>query len=68
MDSERGFSFKTPDLKKTIDLSELPRFTAPEKSYSQIAQAAIIDFGLLTIYIILTFTIAFFRFVKYDVR
>lgn len=68
MDSERGFSFKTPDLKKTIDLSELPRFTAPEKSYSQIAQATIIDIGLLTIYIILTFTIAFFKFVKYDVR
>ena len=51
-----------------LDLSELPRFEAPEQSYSQSVQPTIIDLGILSVFSVLAFAGAFMAFIRYDVR
>ena len=51
-----------------LDASGMPRFEPPVENVSQVFQASIFDFGLLSIYTILAFGGAFLAFVRYDVR
>jgi len=51
-----------------LEVSDLPRFTAPTVSFTQACAPTIIDFGLLGIYTILAFAGAFVAFLRYDVR
>ncbi|MGH7491313.1 MAG: ABC transporter permease subunit [bacterium] len=51
-----------------LDVSDLPRFTAPQITFSEAFAPAIIDFGLLGIYAILTFACAFVAFLRCDIR
>lgn len=51
-----------------IDVSEMPRYEAPEQSLSNALAPSIIDFGLLAFFSIAAFAGAFLAFVRYDVR
>lgn len=51
-----------------LDVSDLPRFTAPEIAFAQAFAPTILDFGLLAVYTMLAFAGAFVAFIKYDVR
>jgi ABC-type transport system involved in multi-copper enzyme maturation permease subunit len=68
IDSERGLSVKTPDMKKTIDISEMPQFQQPVQPFYKILEASVIDFGLLLMYCLLSFVLSVYFFLKYDVR
>lgn len=68
IDSEAGFKIDTGREKGAIDLSELPRFSAPQKTNSEIAQAALIDSSVISLFTILIFAAGFFSFLRFDVR
>lgn len=68
MDSETGFNVSTPRDQTVIDVSDMPRFTPPERSLSNIMDAAVIDLGLLILWAMVAFLIAFIRFLRYDLR
>ena len=51
-----------------LEVSDLPRFTAPENSFAEAMAPTILDFGLLGIYTLLAFAGALMAFLKYDVR
>ena len=53
---------------KSLDVSELPQFDAPEHTIRDVAAPMIIDSGLLALYIAFAFAGAFWGFVRYDVR
>ncbi len=56
------------DSDETLDLSELPRFTAPRYTYEEALAPTIVDMGLLALYSLLAFAGAFVAFLRYDVR
>jgi len=68
IDSDRGLSVKTPDMKKTIDISEMPQFQQPEQSFSEVFKASAMDFSLLLVYSLIAFILSVFFFIRYDVR
>lgn len=51
-----------------LDLSDMPQFTHPEKEFSTVVSAAVVDYGLLGLMTLLAFAGAFVAFVRYDVR
>ncbi|MBT72572.1 MAG: hypothetical protein CMQ15_11140 [Gammaproteobacteria bacterium] len=53
---------------QAIDSSDMPQFIATQESLAEVAQASLLDFGLLSIFTFLAFAGAFFAFVRYDVR
>ncbi len=68
MDSENGISIDTPDLNKTIDTSEIPKFQEPALSYASVVNATVIDLGLLIIYSIVSLFLSLVAFIRYDLR
>ncbi len=68
MDSESGMSIKMADMKKTIDLSEMPRFIDQPRRLANVLGQTIIDFGILSVMSLIILGGAFFAFVRYDVR
>ena len=64
----RGRRGQFSDDQETLDLSELPRFEAPEETYAEAVAPTIIDFGLLSLFSLLAFAGAFLAFIRYDVR
>lgn len=68
INSESGLSVRTPDMKKTIDISEMPEFNQPKQSFSKVINASMVDFGLIVLYTLIFFVLSIIYFVKYDVR
>jgi ABC-type transport system involved in multi-copper enzyme maturation permease subunit len=66
--SDTGMKFSLGRAGGSLDVSDLPRFTAPEMSFAEALAPAVIDFGLLAVYAILAFVGAFVAFLRYDVR
>jgi ABC-type transport system involved in multi-copper enzyme maturation permease subunit len=66
--SEDGFDMSSFDSDQSLDLSALPRYQHPDRSFSESFSTAVIDFGILGIYSLLAFAGAFLRFLKYDIR
>ena len=54
--------------KGKLDTSDRPQFQLTNRSFSEIVQPALIDFGLLMIYSFLALIGAFVGFLRYDVR
>ena len=54
--------------KGKLDTSDRPRFQPTERSFAEILQPALVDFGLLMIYSFLALVGAFVGFLRYDVR
>jgi ABC-type transport system involved in multi-copper enzyme maturation permease subunit len=67
-DSESGFSFKTADLKKTLDISEMPQFEQPQIRLSALLPETLIDFFILAAACLLTFSLSWLAFLRYDLR
>ena len=54
--------------KGKLDTSDRPRFQPTDRSFAEILQPALVDFGLLLIYSFLALVGAFVGFLRYDVR
>jgi hypothetical protein len=54
--------------KSNLDLSEIPKFVQPHKSYAHIFQSIFIDLGLIVLFSILAFAGAFRMFLNFDLR
>lgn len=68
VDSESGVKIDFGRDDQTLDTSEMPQYSAPVLSTSNALSKSILDFGLLGIFIILTFGGAFISFLRYDMR
>jgi ABC-type transport system involved in multi-copper enzyme maturation permease subunit len=66
--SDTGMKFSMGREGGALEVSDLPRFTAPKTTFAEAFAPTIIDFGLLAIYTMLAFTGAFVAFLRYDVR
>jgi len=67
-DSSSNFSTTSGRKQNKLDLSGLPRFEPPTVTLADAVSPAVTDFGILAIYIILTFMGAFVAFLRYDLR
>ena len=67
-DSESGMKITLGRDGGALEVSDLPRFTAPELSFAEALAPTIVDFGLLAVYTMLAFAGAFVAFLRYDVR
>ena len=56
------------DNDEPLDLSELPRFQAPDYTFKEAVAPTIVDMGLLALYSLLAFAGGFVAFLRYDVR
>lgn len=68
IDTEKGVSIGTPRDQAAIDASQLPVFSPPSLTFSDAADAVLLDVGLLLVFSILAFGGAFAAFLRYDVR
>ena len=68
MDSDAGFNFVTDQNEANLDLSDMPRFQAPEQSFAKLLAQTLLDISLLLLYSIAVLGGALVAFVKYDVR
>jgi len=68
LDSDTGFNINTPDMSNTIDAGSIPKFSSAKISFVENLNKAIPDFGLLSVYCLLTFLFSVLFFIKYDVR
>lgn len=68
VDSEEGVKIDFGRNDQTLDTSELPRYEAPLVLASNTFGNSILDFGLLGIFIILSFGGSFLAFLRYDMR
>ena len=66
--SDDGFNIKSPGQDVELDLSDLPRFSLSSPKYKDSIAPAIIDFGLLSVFIMAAFAGAFVSFLRYDIR
>lgn len=67
-DSESGFSVRQGRDEGSLDLSQLPVFSAPVYTFSEALKPSIIDMGILVLFTLIAFAGAFVMFLKYDVR
>ena len=67
-DSDKGFKIGTSRDDAGLDLSDKPQYVHPKANDAEIAQAVVVDFGLLLILCLLSFAAAFVAFLRYDVR
>lgn len=67
-DSDTGMKITMGREGGALEVSDLPRFTAPELSFAEAFAPTIVDFGLLAVYTMLAFAGAFAAFLRYDVR
>jgi ABC-type transport system involved in multi-copper enzyme maturation permease subunit len=68
MDSETGVQIDFGRNDQTLDTSELPRFSAPIVEAGVSLGSSLLDFGLLLMFIILSFGGSFMAFLRYDMR
>jgi hypothetical protein len=67
VDSNTGIKIEA-GRELALDLSDMPQFTHPQAGFSEVISAAVVDYGLLGLMILLAFAGAFVAFVRYDVR
>lgn len=67
-DTNKGLDISAPREQAAIDVSQLPAFEPPRFSMEEVAGSVAVDFGLLVLFSIIAFGIAFLAFLKYDVR
>ena len=67
-DSERGITVDFGRDGQTLDTSELPQYVAPTVKPTEALASSILDFGILSLFIILSFGGCFFAFLRYDLR
>ncbi|MCP4634729.1 MAG: hypothetical protein GY855_17510 [candidate division Zixibacteria bacterium] len=67
-DGPMDMSIKGNRSKDQLDITDVPRFMVPIVSLAETVAPVVIDFGLLILYIFLSFTGAFVAFLRYDVR
>ena len=67
---ESGGAFKISGDRDqgTLDLTDMPKFVAPQHTFSAGFSPAMTDIGLLSLFTIIAFAAAFVAFLKYDVR
>ncbi|MEQ9310038.1 MAG: ABC transporter permease subunit [Balneolaceae bacterium] len=68
VDSNEGVKLDFGRNDQTLDTSDLPRYEAPLVLASNTFGNSILDFGLLAIFIILSFGGSFIAFLRYDMR
>jgi ABC-type transport system involved in multi-copper enzyme maturation permease subunit len=68
MDTDRGMKISMPRDQGVIDVSDMPRFDHPATSLAGVFEHVIVDFGLLALWILVTFFAAFLKFLRYDMR
>ncbi len=68
IDSNEGVKLDFGRNDQTLDTSDLPRYDAPLVLASNTFGNSILDFGLLGIFIILSFGGSFIAFLRYDMR
>jgi ABC-type transport system involved in multi-copper enzyme maturation permease subunit len=68
VDSDKGFSFSAPREKGVIDVSELPQFVAPVRTFAEAVVPAAVDVGIMALYTVLALAGAMIAFLRYDVR
>ncbi len=66
--SDTGMKIGTSRDDAGLDLTDKPQFVHPETDDAKIAQAVVVDFGLLSILCLLSFAAAFVAFLRYDLR
>ncbi len=67
-DGPMDMSIKGSRSKDQLDITDVPRFVRPIVSLAETVTPVVVDFGLLILYILLSFTGAFVAFLRYDVR
>ena len=67
-DSENGFSIRTADMKKTLDISDMPHFDQPKVSLAGILPGVLFDLFAIVLGSMLVFALAWLAFLKYDLR
>ncbi|RPH35817.1 DUF3526 domain-containing protein, partial [bacterium] len=68
VDSDKGFSFSAPRERGTIDVSELPQFSPPVRTFAEAVVPTAADVGLMALYTVLALAGAMIAFLRYDVR
>jgi len=68
LSSDSGVKVSTGQGETTLDVSDMPRFQAPSRSFGQVISQTTIDFSLLFLYSIIALAGAFVSFLRYDVR
>jgi len=68
VDSESGVKIDFGRDDQTLDTSEMPQYSAPVLTVGSTLSRSVMDFGLLGIFIILTFAGTFVSFLRYDMR
>ncbi|HEV8539446.1 MAG TPA: ABC transporter permease subunit [Bacteroidota bacterium] len=67
-DSDAGFKFDVPRERGSLNLGDMPQFTAPARSLREVLPPTMIDVGLMSLYAMAAFVAAFLGFLRYDVR
>jgi len=67
-DTESGFSFQTADVKKMLDTSEMPQFTQPQVRLAVLMPQTLIDFFIIIFACLLSFSLSWLAFLRYDLR
>jgi len=67
IDSERGIKIDA-GREMALDLTGMPEFTPSRSSLGDTLSATVMDFGLMVFFSILSFTISFVMFLRYDPR
>jgi len=68
VDSDKGFSFSAPREKGVIDVSELPQFAPPVRTFAEAVLPTVVDVGIMVLYTVLALAGAMIVFLRYDVR
>ncbi|HSG99322.1 MAG TPA: ABC transporter permease subunit [candidate division Zixibacteria bacterium] len=68
IDSEKGLTIGTGSDDEALDVSGMPRFTAPKQAFAEVFAPIIPDLGILGFGILVSFAGAFVAFLRYDVR
>jgi ABC-type transport system involved in multi-copper enzyme maturation permease subunit len=68
VDSDKGFSFSAPREKGVIDVSELPQFAPPVRTFAEAVLPTALDVGIIVLYTVLALAGAMIVFLRYDVR
>ena len=68
IDSQSGIKINTGRNEGSLNISDVPKFTAPGYSLNKAFSSIVVDIGLLIIYSILAYALSFFFFLKYDLR
>lgn len=67
-DSNSGLKIDFGRNDQGLDMSEMPQYTPPTVTAGVGFQNSILDFGLLILFIMMTFGGSFFAFLRYDMR